>query len=179
MITDAMIEELKRQCQDEEAQGNAFRRMTPEKMTEQIRTRFHDPERAMMTQIEEAWKQVPKKEQDQETNRHIYALFVELASMLSGHFMREETEVFPLAQEASTGDTRLLTAQMELEHGEAEKKIQEITETANFFMPDSKNSGELNAFLKGLSELFAHIRKHVTVENDILFPEMSANFQDT
>lgn len=172
-----MIEELKRKCQDEESQEEAFRRMGPEEMTEQIRVRFHEPERAMMVQIEENWKQVPEKEKDQETNRHIYALFTELASMLSGHFMREETEVFPLTRDASAGETGLLTAQMELEHGEAEKKIQEITAAANFFIPDGKNSGELNAFLKGLAELFAHIKKHVTVENDILFPEMAEGCQ--
>lgn len=172
MITGEMIAHLKKQYAEAGAEEERLRSMSGSRLTEYIIEQYHQPEREMLASIDDAWQQVPPRKQRKEQYHHVYALFVELRSMLTEHFAIEEAEVFPLTAGTDSGRVELLTAQMELEHGEAERKIEEMNQEAEYFLPDQKDPEEIQAFYRKMAELFAHIKKHVDCENNLLFPKM-------
>ena len=112
--------------------------------------------------------------------------FLELKSELESHMWKEEMVLFPLVrglEEAAAAGTKAPPAHcgsvnnpirvMEQEHQTAEQTLEEMRRiTGNYTLPDDA-CDTYRALFHGLAELEADLRRHIHLENNILFPRSS------
>jgi regulator of cell morphogenesis and NO signaling len=112
--------------------------------------------------------------------RRLNAVVGELADDLRAHMQKEEQVLFPTIRELEDGDATLpvpLTAAitvMEEEHDSAGALLAELRALTNGYVAPPWACRTFQALYQGLAELESEMHVHVHLENNILFPRVSA-----
>lgn len=110
--------------------------------------------------------------------RRVLDLYSHLSGDMKLHMTIEEEHLFPLikaveAGEANVDDPMTPIMQMEVEHDEMFRRLEEIRQlTLDFQVPADACSTYREA-LSALHDLEADLNEHVSLENNILFPRVA------
>lgn len=144
-------------------------------LVEYIMESYHAPARREMDRLTVLIKEVAS----QEGAHHacVQTLSEEWALFTRGlriHLAKEETILFPMIVDLeANGSTVSIESSMGvlfLEHDSAEESLNGIRElTDDYRVPDGA-SRELRALWSGLRRFDARLQRHITLENEVLFP---------
>jgi regulator of cell morphogenesis and NO signaling len=105
-------------------------------------------------------------------------VFSNMREELEEHTAKEERVLFPAikALEAKTSHFGLEAPirQMMLEHDDAGRALETMSELTNGYQPDEQACNTHRAMLQALAELEGDLHQHVHKENNILFPRARA-----
>ncbi len=111
-------------------------------------------------------------------------LFVQWQADLEEHTRREELTVFPLCVAAESGELRRPELEEALdhlrwEHRDTEAVLIQFRKLAGDFVPPNWASTGHRALLQALCHLEGDMRRHVELEDRVLFPRVSAVIRGT
>ncbi len=114
----------------------------------------------------------------------IHRLFHNLEMELEQHMIKEEEVLFPLAKayEAKPSQRLLdeiyrVNEELEEEHEGAGDILKELRELTDNYMPPTDGCGSYVLTYKGLEALEWDLFQHIHLENNILFPRLTAESQ--
>jgi len=113
--------------------------------------------------------------------------FQRLSRELTGHLAKEETVLFPLIErieaarrdgtpspKPSFGSVANPIRMMILEHGEAERALEQMRAASNGFQPPEGAAPRVQDLCRALQAFDADLARHVELEDKILFPRAVA-----
>ena len=113
----------------------------------------------------------------------LHSVILELKGELESHMWKEEVVLFPLILNlveaerngtppppAHCGSVKNPIRVMEMEHAGAKNALDEIARLASCHSADAQSQTALSDLLGGLRDLDADLRRHIHLEDDILFP---------
>jgi regulator of cell morphogenesis and NO signaling len=142
---------------------------------------YHAPLRAELPRLEGMAAKAAAAHGDKAPHlRRVCDVVGELADDLRAHMQKEEQVQFPTIRELEDGDATLpvpLTAAitvMEEEHDSAGALLAELRALTNGYVAPPWACRTFQALYQGLAELESEMHVHVHLENNILFPRVSA-----
>ncbi len=100
--------------------------------------------------------------------------FTAMAGELAQHMAKEELVLFPAIRQLGTASAGMSVAapveRMIAEHEHAGRDLEEIRRASGDFIPPPDACATFRACYQGLEEFAADLRRHVHLENNILFP---------
>ena len=117
----------------------------------------------------------------------LQSVLVELKDELESHLWKEEVVLFPLIltlaearrtsappPAAHCGSINNPIRVMRMEHSGASHALAEMRRLTNDYMPPPDASPDVREFFLALERLEADLRRHIYLEDDVLFPQASA-----
>ncbi len=156
--------------------GERYDEWPVEFLTDYITNRFHSYTRDMLAQIGRYAETV--------ANAHgsghpetvtIAALWQQLQEEMTAHLQDEEELLFPyikqLAQRRARGDALALIAEMGAEHEAVGDALGELARLSGGYIVPADGCNTFRALYGFLNEFEATTKKHIHLENNILFPK--------
>ena len=161
-----------------------WRGRTPGEVIDHIVTTHHAYTRAAIARLTPLVIKVAGKHADRHPElAYVASAFDELAEDMAPHMMKEEHVLFPYiralaspggAPAAPFGTVRNPVRMMMLEHDRAAELLAEITAATADLVPPADACNSFRALYAGLAELRLDLMKHVSLENNVLFPQAIA-----
>jgi regulator of cell morphogenesis and NO signaling len=110
--------------------------------------------------------------------KHHLVQLRETLSLLMGdmldHLETEERELFPVILSGENSEERRLpVVQLEEEHREVAKSLERIRKLTNRFTPPEDSCNTFRAYYAELERLDHETRRHIHLENNVLFPRVA------
>lgn len=102
------------------------------------------------------------------------ALLSSMLSELEHHMAREEQVLFPTLLAGGGGCAPFAMRKMRLEHDDHQQHLAELEALTQNFAPPGDACGSWRALYQGCKKLDADLRRHIEIENDVLFPLFEA-----
>ena len=136
--------------------------------------------RSELPRLERMTKKVASVHGNTNSRLHqIRETFLDLATELSSHMMKEEQILFPMVLQLDASKTAPAfhcgslanpIGQMESEHTEAGSALQELRELTDGYTPPDWACNTYRAMLDALARLEQDLHLHIHKENNLLFP---------
>jgi regulator of cell morphogenesis and NO signaling len=161
-----------------------WRGRTPGQLIDHIVSTHHAYTRAALARLAPLVAKVARKHGDRHPElSRVAAAFDELARDMEPHMMKEERVLFPYiralaspggAPPAPFGTVRNPVRMMMREHDRAGELLAEITGATADLTPPADACNSFRVLYAGLAELRLDLMKHVSLENNVLFPQAIA-----
>ncbi len=101
--------------------------------------------------------------------------FIEVATELGYHMKKEEMILFPAIESLDSGRSGLMHIDSPIEcmmeeHEKTTQGIQRLRELTHDYTPPAEACNTYRALFAGLADLEVNTRRHIYLENEILFP---------
>jgi regulator of cell morphogenesis and NO signaling len=157
---------------------------SPRELVDYIVSTHHEYTRAALARLRPLVAKVARKHDDRHPELvRVAVAFDALAQDMESHMMKEERVLFPYiralgspggAPPAPFGTVRNPVRMMMLEHDRAAELLEEIAAATADFSPPTDACNSFRALYAGLAELRLDLMKHVSLENNVLFPRAIA-----
>ena len=159
-------------------------RRTPDELIDFIVSTHHEYTRAAFARLGPLVIKVAGKHGDRHPElTRVAATYEELAADLGPHMMKEERVLFPCiralgapagAPPAPFGTVRNPVQMMMREHDRAAELLAALAAATADFSPPEDACASFRALYTGLAELRLDLLKHISLENNVLFPQAVA-----
>ncbi len=171
--------------QEARSAGVEWQDRTPDELIDFIVSTHHDYTRAAFARLTPLVAKVAGKHGDRHPElAGIAATFEQLVAELVPHMMKEERVLFPYILDLSApggpppppffGTVRNPVRMMMLEHDRAAESLAVLASATADFSPPENACASFRALYAGLAELRLDLLKHVSLENNVLFPKAIA-----
>jgi regulator of cell morphogenesis and NO signaling len=159
-------------------------RRTPDELVDYIVSTHHDYTRAAFARLGPLVAKVARKHGDRHPElARVAATYGVLAADLGPHMMKEERVLFPyiralgvpgVAPTAPFGTVRNPVQMMMREHDRAGELLAALAGATADFSPPEDACASFRALYVALAELRLDLLKHISLENNVLFPQAVA-----
>ncbi len=150
---------------------------TNDELIDHILTRYHRPLDEQLPQLD-GWAQKVFRVHGDKDPQKLSALTDAVALLraeLEAHMLKEEEILFPWIRAGRGAAAGAPVAVMIREHEDAGKLLDEIVELTDGFQPPRGACATWRALWLGLEVLNSDLRRHIHLENNILFPRALAS----
>lgn len=140
-----------------------------------ILTRYHDRHRAELPRLLALAQKVERVHRDKpDCPRGLAKHLAFIQDELDLHMAKEEQVLFPLIRAGRGAIAHAPIQVLEMEHVEHAANLDRMRELTRQFTPPAEACGTWRALYLGLEELDREVRRHVHLENNVLFPRALA-----
>ncbi|MFN7951380.1 MAG: hemerythrin domain-containing protein [bacterium] len=142
--------------------------MTVAELVDHIQSRFHRIEHHEMQRLDDLLRRTPPRLAPRLAA--VGAAFTHLKDELEAHMEKEETVLFPWIR-SGRGDLAHAPIQvMVMEHRETLELLNRVRTLTEALDASREPSGLVAEVATGLGRLDTHVREHMQLENEVLFP---------
>lgn len=143
----------------------------PSALIDHILTRFHAVHRRELPQLCALARRVESTHAAHPQcpdglAKHLTSMLAELEN----HMEREEQVLFPTLLAKGGGCAPFAMRKMRLEHDDHQAHLAELEALTHDFAPPPDACGSWRALYRGCQKLSQDLRRHIAIENDVLFP---------
>ncbi len=166
---------LRREIDEEETRGGhdpgAWQSRALDDLIDHILSTYHRPLDEELPRLEQLARKVARVHGERHAELEpLRDAYLELASDLAPHMMKEEQVLFPAIRAANREFAAHPIEAMRMEHETAGDLLARMRElTSDYALPEDA-CGSFRALYNGLRELERELFEHIHLENNILFP---------
>lgn len=143
----------------------------PRALMDHILTRFHAVHRCELPELCTLARRVEKTHASHpQCPQGLAALLDAMLSELEDHMVREERVLFPTLLAGGGGCAPFAMRKMRLEHDVHQTHLAELEALTRGFTPPPDACGSWRALYQGCKKLSDDLRRHIAIENEVLFP---------
>jgi len=143
----------------------------PRALVDHILTRFHSVHRCELPELCTLGRRVESIHASHpQCPQGLAALLSAMQGDLEDHMAREEQVLFPALLAGGGGCAPLAMRKMRLEHDDHQTHLAELEVLTHGFAPPPDACGSWRALYRGCKKLSDDLRRHIAIENDVLFP---------
>ena len=170
----AVVAEIEATLADGDDAGEHWSEAPLDALVRHILADYHEPLREELPRLETMARKVNRVHGEREPVRlpALLETYLALEAEISRHLADEETGLFPAILERGasvTGAAALLD-----DHREVGRRLAEIRELTDDFVPPEGACNTWRALWAGLEALESSLHEHIHLENNVLFPRLAA-----
>jgi regulator of cell morphogenesis and NO signaling len=143
-----------------------------DQIIDHILATYHEPHRAELPRLIEMATKVERVHEAKPSCPHgLAAHLLSMATALENHMQKEEAVLFPLFRRGGGSHAHGPVQVMEAEHQDHAENLARLAELAHDFQPPTGACATWQALYLGLADLDLQIRRHIHLENNVLFPK--------
>lgn len=147
----------------------------PRALVDHILTRFHAVHRRELPELDALARRVESTHAGHaQCPNGLANLLGLMMSELEHHMAREEQVLFPTLLAGGGGCAPFAMRKMRLEHDDHQVHLAELETLTHSFTPPANACGSWRALYQGCEKLSQDLRRHIAIENDVLFPLFEA-----
>ncbi len=173
---DTVVTELGREQQDPVAPESNPAELPPHELCDHIVQRHHDFLRQELPRLHAMSERVARVHGGHTASLvEVFQVFTGLANELFAHMQKEEQILFPAIKAMNEGKAAPPSLEgpisvMVQEHDEAGTALEKLSDLTNRYQPPADACNTYRALFAGLAELEDDLKRHIHLENAVLFP---------
>jgi regulator of cell morphogenesis and NO signaling len=178
--TGQVLQELEETAQAASGPGEHYDQWELDFLADYIVNQYHTYTKSMLLRVRDFAAKVAEVHGDRHPETRLIAQqWSELSQEMTAHLQKEETLLFPYIKQLVKGEkksqpvagsTQQLIWEMEAEHEAVGESLAEIEALSHGFTPPQDACNTYRALYGYLREFDENTKKHVHLENNILFP---------
>jgi regulator of cell morphogenesis and NO signaling len=178
--TGQVLQELEEAAQAASGPGEHYDQWELDFLADYIVNQYHTYTKSMLLRVRDFAAKVTEVHGDRHPETRLIAQqWSELSQEMTAHLQKEETLLFPYIKQLVKGEkksqpvagsTQQLIWEMEAEHEAVGESLAEIEALSHGFTPPQDACNTYRALYGYLREFDENTKKHVHLENNILFP---------
>jgi regulator of cell morphogenesis and NO signaling len=178
--TGQVLQELEEAAQAASGPGEHYDQWELDFLADYIVNQYHTYTKSMLLRVRDFAAKVAEVHGDRHPETRLIAQqWSELSQEMTAHLQKEETLLFPYIKQLVKGEkksqpvagsTQQLIWEMEAEHEAVGESLAEIEALSHGFTPPQDACNTYRALYGYLREFDENTKKHVHLENNILFP---------
>lgn len=177
-----VLQELEQAALATSGPGERYDQWELDFLADYIVNQYHTYTRSMLLQVQDFAETVAEVHGDRHPETRLIAqLWRNLSQEMTAHLQQEETRLFPYIKrlvrgeedgQPVAGSTQQLIREMVVEHEAVGESLAEIEALSHGFTPPPDACNTYRALYGYLAEFDQATKKHVHLENNILFPKV-------